>query len=1113
MRILYDASQSAREAAITRELADALRQGKKAVLFVPEQYSLEAERWVTRELKNVPRLRLDIVSFNRLAYRLVDNKRGFGRKLLNDSGYLMALQRIILAHGPDLATYGRIAGRTGFARETQAFLKEMKLSGIGPDQLRDSAEGEDTPELLVSKLKDLTLLYRAYEDWITSEYLDDADRLQLVDEALQADPLFTGKHVWLHGFRSFTHVEWQLISTIHSQAAQMTVSLGIPDPNAREEVFAPIRRTLDRLTELSRQEGFMTLVPCAAELETLPANLGNRVFGLDGEARRSLRLKAQVRRCVTPFQEAEGAAQVMLEWAQAYQLRWRDMMVVTPADPLWQENLARVCQRYGIPLYIDAKVPLSLHPLSRYLLDLVAVAQTTLNGEVVCRALKWGYSGVPREQVEHLENYVLARGIRGYRWGYSQSAPPHVAEAMAWVAESLGALAGDLVKDTGTDTRTDRLIGFLAETGVQAQLELERERMTDAGLLEEAQVQAQVWEEMMTVLEQVKTLVGSEALTLEDFGEILRAGLETVEIGVIPPTGDEVSTGTLFRSRSSQVKGLIILGANEGQLPAYDSGDGLLLNEEKQLLMTRGIPLESDRDTRGTEEEYALYELLSKVEDLLYVSCSLKDAAGERLQDSWFYERLASGAAGPEVTPYETPKDTPGHPAVFLNVLADLKRERIPLKPHQEAALARIREKAEWKGIIKTLEEGSAHRYQMALLEADTIDALIGKSLVLNATGLERYTRCPFAWFVRYGLKPQPRPRYSVEIPDMGTLFHMAVDHFIRQHGNEAWTKWSPEAMAAALEPVVQELARTYGHGILEDSARTRFLKKKVQRLSLRALTTLARQLDAGTFTIAGTELAFDMRPEKNGLPPLVLETDEGRRLVVQGRIDRVDLCTLADGTYGRVIDYKSGRPKFSLSDFAQGLELQLAVYLDVLRHSGGKLAPEGVRPAGFLYFYLDDPLVDPPDDRPETIDRHLYREMRMEGLLVEDLEVLRAMDRGLEESNQSAVIPVSLKQDGTPSSSSSVVSQEAMSALLAYAEEIIRKNGAAILKGDFGITPCQTEQGMTCATCDYMTLCQYDQRAEEAPRRILRKLSPGKALEQIMGRKDHERKVDNGTE
>lgn len=1113
MRILYDASQSAREAVITKELTDTLKQGRAAVLFVPEQYSLEAERWVTRELKDVPRLRLDVVSFDRLAYRLVDNKRGATRKLLSNSGYLMALQRIILSLESDLTTYGRIAGRTGFAKETQMFLKEMKLSGIGPEQLRSCADGEDTPELLVSKLNDLSLLYGAYEEWVASEYIDDTDRLHLVDEALQAERIFAGKSIWLHGFRSFTHVEWELIRTLHQQAAQLTVSLGIPDPEAKEDVFAPVRRTMERLTDLSVQEGSLSFVPCDGEGGEKSANLGDRVFGLESASQGKLRIIGHVNRCMTLFQETEAAAQVMLEWAQTHQLRWRDIMVVTPSDPLWQENLARVCQRYGIPLYIDAKVPLSLHPLSRYVLDLIMSAQSALNGEIVCRALKWGYSGITRDQVEHLENYVLARGIRSYRWEYSQPAPPEVAGNMVWVADILGSLAKDLTGNPGTVARTDRLIAFLSETGVPGILEQEQERLTAEERLEEAQVQAQVWEQLLEVLNQVKTLMGDEPLALEDYGEILRAGLETVEIGIIPPTGDEVSTGTLFRSRSSHVKGLLILGANEGQLPAYDSGDGLLLNEEKQLLVSRGIPLESDRDTRGTEEEYALYELLSKVEERLYVSCSVKDTGGERLQDSWFFERLISGAAGKEISGYEAPQDTPGHPAVFLSLLADLKREHIPLKAHQQAALERIRQQGGWSRIIETLEEGAAHRYQMAVLETDTIDALIGKTLVLNATGLERYTRCPFAWFVRYGLKPQPRLKYTVEIPDMGTLFHMAVDHFIRQNKDEPWTTWTPEEIGKALEPVVEELARHYGHGILEDTARNRFLKKKVQRLGLRALTTLARQLEAGSFEIAGTELAFDMRPEKSGLPPLVLETEDGRKLVVQGRIDRVDLCALPEGTYGRVIDYKSGRPKFSLSDFAQGLELQLAVYLDVLNRHGESLAPGGVIPAGFLYFYLDDPLVDPPDDRPEAIEKQLYREMRMEGLLVEDIDVLQAMDKGLAESNQSAVIPVSLKQDGTPSATSSVVSQDAMAALLTYAEDIIRKNGTAILDGEFSIAPCQTDQGMTCATCDYMTLCQYDQGAEEAPRRILRKMSPAKALEQIMGRKGHDHKVDSGTE
>ncbi len=1109
MRILYDASQSTREAVIARELADALKQGKAVSLFVPEQYTLETERWLSQALRGTPRLKLDIVSFNRLAHRMVDGKRGSARKLLNHSGTLMALQRIILDHQAQLVTYGRIAGRTGFVQEIEVLLKELKLSGIGPDQLQTYAQGEDTPALLAAKLKDLSLLYGAFEAWIASGYLDDADRLQLLDDVLGSELTFSGKSIWFHGFRSFTHVEWQLIRTLHEQAGQTTFSLGIPDTEAKAEVFAPVRRTLDRLTEMSHREGFLALVPCAGDGVSGNADLGDRVFSLNVLDGSTMKLMAEVNRCITPFQEIEAAAQVMLAWAQEMNWRWRDMMVVTPSDPIWQETLGRVCTRYGIPLYVDAKVPLSVHPMARYVLDLIAVAQSNLNGETVCRALKWGYAGVTREQAESLENHVLARGIRGYRWGYSQQAPPEIAAVMNWVADALGTLSRELADAADTAERTDRLIAYLNHSGIPEILDREREQLAEQGRLEEAQVQGQVWEQLLDILDQVKTLMGQESLTLDAYGEILQAGLETIEIGIIPPTGDQVSTGTLFRSRSSHVKGLIILGANEGQLPAYDSGDGLLLNEEKLLLVSRGMPLESDRDTRGSEEEYALYELLGKAEERIYVSCSLKDGSGERIQESWFFEKLVSESA---VSPYQARQDTPGHPAAFMGLLADLKRESIPLKARQRAALERLKEHGEWGRTLRTVEAGHAHRYQVPALEGATVETLMGQSLILNATGLERYSRCPFAWFVRYGLRPQPRKAYTVEIPDMGTLFHAAVDRFIRQNKEDAWESWPPEAMAKALEPVVDDLARNFGHGILEDTARNRFLKKKVQRLSLRALGTLARQLQAGSFEIAGTELAFDLRPEMGGLPPLVLETDAGQKLVIQGRIDRVDLCPLKEGTYGRIIDYKSGRPRFSLSDFAQGLELQLAVYLDVLNQHGTALVPEGIIPAGFLYFYLDDPLVDPQDDTPETLERELYRELRMEGLLVEDLQVLCAMDEALETARQSAVIPVSLKQDGTPSAVSSVISQDAMAALLTYAEGVIRKNGTAILAGEYAVAPCQTEKGMACLYCDYMALCQYDPGAEETPRRILRKMAPKKALEQIMGGQDHGHTVDNGT-
>lgn len=1099
MRIIANTDQSARDAQIAKEIEAALKNGNKALLWVPEQYTLESERWACRAFKGVPRIDFEVVSFNRLAHRYVDGRRGNTRKTLGSSGQLMALQRLILKNRDQLASYGRIAGKTSFALEMAALIKELKLSGVGSEALNDAGRWLDVPLMLTAKIQDIARIFSAYEAWSETGFMDETDRLKLMASVLDEEEPFRNCSIWFHGFRNFTQVEWNVLHVVHRQARAFTFALGIPDLQSSEKVYRPLIKTIDHLQRISSKEGAISWV---SEPASQSATLRDAIFV--GEFAGSVPPVPQVAcsRCGNPHHEIERAALKILEWVRLNNWKWKDIMVVTPSDREWQLALARIFSRYEIPCHADTKVPLSDQALSRYVLTMLEAVESGMDGETVCRGLKWGYSGIGKEQIENLENHVLARGIRGKRWGNHGEAPPGVSEAMAWVDEVIGDFKDALKAQKNADGRSDALIAFLEKTGVPAILALEQDGLAQSGNLREAQVQGQVWESVMDVIAQVRTLLNEETMDLGDYIAILRAGLESEEIGVIPPTADQVLTGTLFRSRSSHVKGLVVLGANEGQLPSYDSGDGLLLNDEKLILIQRGLALESDRDTRGQEEEYALYELLGKAEETLYVSCSRKSSTGEPLHPSWFYDAVEKfshvGARG------DGAKDAPIPPPAFLYKMAELRREGIPLSGINGQRAERLRNVSNWRDKVSVLEAGAAHRYQVAPLNKNHVDGLTGKSLIVSPTGLERYARCPFSWLVKHGLRPMERKTYAVAIPDMGMLFHAAVDGFVRAYGSESWEHWSASEVERALEPVVQAIASGYGHGVLDDNARNRFLKTKVKRLTLRALTALGMHLNAGDFEVVGTEVPFEINPEKSGFPPLVLQTEGGENIVVHGRIDRIDACRVSgemgEETYLRVIDYKSGRPKFSLSDFSHGLELQLAIYLDVANRNGSRYAHGNIRPAGFLYFYLDDPLVDPAEDTPSALERAIFRELRMEGVLIEDMKVLNAMDHQLSEQRNSSVIPVSLKQNGEVTSASSVVPEKVMTAILRYVEEHIRKQGTAIKSGCFPVSPCQTEKGMACDYCDYKALCQYDPSSEEEQRRVLRKLSGEKALEIIAG-------------
>lgn len=1097
LRLITGSCQQERENCIFAEIQQVLEQGGHPVLLVPEQFTLAMERQVARYFRGKPHKNLEVLSFDRLGHRLVDNRRGLGLTPVDPVGRLMAFQKAVLACREQLTAYRRIAGRPAFAMEADRMYRQLKFTGITGEAMVELGQKTAQQPLLAQKLQDLNRIFAVYEGWLENRYLDEADRIFLLNGTLAEERPFQGKSLWIHGFRSFTALEWQLMETLARQAAGITLSLDRELPGLEDApLFAPIRQTRDRFVRMAEQEGQLAEKTVEPDGRPWGQRVGAQVFGTVAPQAPSVPGVFWAH-CGDPEQEAALAARRILDWVRQKGWRWNEVLLITPGDEGYTRLIQRVFRRYGVPVFVDSTRSLASHGLCRFVLEALRAADGRLDGESVCAMLKWGYLEDDRSLLDQLENYVLARGIRGRRWReLAAEGGPELESLMLRTAERVESLSKAFRGSLQAATCVEALSAFLEAAGVRETLELRQQELQEAQQWEAMQEQAQIWNRFTEVLEQIRGILGDTELELPEFARILKTGLEAAEVGVIPPVLDAVSMGTLYRSRSGGVKGLVLLGANDGLLPAYSSGDDLFLNDEKLFLKELGLDLASDQESRAREEEYALYEMLSRVEAELLITCSVRSRAGEAMTPSWPFETLTGigtrwlGRDG----------DAPGYPADAVGRYAAALRQGRPVPRRERLLLDHLGRLPEWKPLLDQAEAGHRHRYQAAPLAGETVEALYGTGLTMNATGVEHYGRCPFAWYVRHGLKPQPRRTFQVTVPDLGILFHTCVDRFVRQCRQERldWAGWTAEEIGQKLDPIVEELAAQYGWGVLESSARNRFLKAKIRRLGLRALLTLGRHLQAGTFRIERTELAFSPNPEWDSLPPLVLETEDGRQLVVQGRIDRVDLCTIDGEPYARIIDYKSGRPKFSLSDFVHGLELQLAVYLDAVDRGGARLAGQPVVPAGFLYFYLDDPLVEQGDDNPQTAEQAVFRNLRMEGLLLGEPAVLEAMDSEAMEAGASAIIPVSVNKDGSFGKRSSVLSRADLKALLQYGEGIIRSVGESILEGQIAVQPCRTESDAACDRCDYRGVCQFDLAGEGDGYRLLKKLEPEAALERI---------------
>ena len=148
----------------------------------------------------------------------------------------------------------------------------------------------------------------------------------------------------------------------------------------------------------------------------------------------------------------------------------------------------------------------------------------------------------------------------------------------------------------------------------------------------------------------------------------------------------------------------------------------------------------------------------------------------------------------------------------------------------------------------------------------------------------------------------------------------------------------------------------------------------------------------------------------KGKYPPIIIELDSGEKVQLLGRIDRIDAMETTDGRYLRIVDYKSGSKDFKLSNVYYGLQLQLITYMDAIWSGVGQENDRPMMPGGMLYFRVDDPLIRTDGDMDEEeIERSIMKQLKMKGLLLADVKLIRSMDHEIDGS--SLILPAAINK------------------------------------------------------------------------------------------------------
>lgn len=1075
--------------AVLERLCQAGRE-RRQVLMVPEQQSHQAERALCKAGGDGVSLYAEVLSFSRLANRVFLAAGGVGEPELDSGGRLLLMYQAVKAVSPELTVYARPSRRPAFLENLLATVDELKSCCVQPQLLLQAGEEVDGPE--GDKLRDLGLICGAYQALTARTALDPRDRLTRAAEKLATCPWARDMDLWLDGFTDFTPQQGEVLAQLMAQAHQMTVTLTcdhLEEDEGGTGIFSPARRTAAMLLRLAKERGISCEVEnlsgdCSPKVSALN-KMERELFGPQGEPE-PCEGAVELHRALTPRSEVEWVASRIRTLVREEGLRYRDIEVTARDFASYQPLIESVFPRYQVPVFASAMTDI----LEKPILTLVTAALETVAGgyryDDVFRYLKTGLTDLPEEDRDLLENYVLKWNLRGSRWTQTKPWNMHprgygfpmteedkvllerLDRARRQVAEPLELLRKNINK-TG-ESQAIALYSFLEEIGLPERLEERVQALREREQPALAEEYRQLWEIVCGGLEQCAQLLGETPMELEEFAALFRLVLSQYDVGTIPVSLDRVTAGETTRQTGQHGKVLFLLGADDASIPQVSTPAGLLSDDDRSLLASYGLELNQTARDLLYREMTTVYLTCARPTQKLIVSWPGQSGAGDERRPCFLVERLRLLFSDLVV---EREEDLYGR-----------FRLQAPLPALEQAGRSQSAHDAllalpEYAPMVERLDR--AARWERGRLSRNAVERLYGHRVPMSASRMDKYKSCHFSYFMRYGLQAEPRKPASFTAPEYGTFVHYVLEHVLKDDAFQQTTLpgWEDEQdqerrdrVAELTRQAVEQYVREELGGLEQQSERFQYLFRRLLRSVQAVVDNVTQEIWASKFRPISFELGFGSGKD---LPPVELTVGDVT-LSITGFVDRVDGWEKDGRLYLRVVDYKTGRKSFDLTEVWNGLGLQMLLYLFTLEDRGGKFYGKPVEGAGVLYLPARNAIIKGSRSMSdEAWRRQLDKELTRSGLVLSDPAVLDAMEKPGEKGYR--FLPLKVSKSTGEISGEALATAEQLGKLGGHIQKVLEEICQEIAQGNIAADPFwRGPEKNACRYCDYAQACHFEE-------------------------------------
>lgn len=1127
LRFITGRSGAGKTTFMQREIAETLEQnplGAPIFIIVPDQMSFSVEHSLSVNFNLNGIIRAQVVTFKRLAWRILQETGGITRKEVDGFGYRMLVRSVLEENQEAFKLFRQAASKRGFTEQIGDLMKEFSKYCLDYETMSDlhrQLEAAKAPQTLLDKASDLSLLLTKIEEKLGTSYVDSEGHLTLLASQIQYADIVKGATIYVDGFENFTTIEYEIITELMKYGHRVTVVLPMDadfSSSADHELFFNPKRTRHNLQEIARAESIEREEDVHL---TMPLRYQNDDLRHVEAAFEQYPAQAKEAHGMVSFIEAaDPRAEIHAIARQIRALaiagkRYQDIALLYRQPEKYDELIETIFAHYEIPVFISRKKPMLHHPLIEFSRSVLEVVTTGWSYESIFRAVKTDLffphredKLIWRERADRLENYVLARGIHGSRWfddtswrvkryqGLELHTDVQTDEELAEEKE-LHRIR-DLIRtplkqfekrmkqaNNGRDV-AEALFLFMEELHVYDKIIDLRAEEEHAGRLLGATEHEQAWNDWIKVLDQFVLMFGERKIKIAEAVKILDEGFDSLEFTRIPPSLDQVTVSTIEISSYMNNDVVFVLGVNDGVLPQRIDNEGILSDVDREWFTRLGFELAPTSKMKLMDETYMAYRAFTAPRERLYISYPVADEEGKTLIPSLYIARIAQLLPGTPTTyavmdPFELTGEEErfayiSHPRAALPFAAmQLKKSahHAPISPEWQAVLAYYERDLYWKSVIGRIRQPMEKGNQTDRLNTEMTTGLYGKSFLSSVSRIESYYSCPFQHYASFGLKLKERSEYTLEAPAIGDLFHAALkwvsDETMRL--GKSWAELSREECWKMAREAVEAITPYFFNRILSSTNRYVYIKRKLTQIIQRTIYSLSTQAKATSFQPVAIEAGFGPGEK---LPPLEIPLRSGESMKLRGRIDRIDATEIKGKKYLRVVDYKSSARELNLAEVYYGLSLQMLTYLDVALEHADDLLGFIADPAGVLYMHVHNPMIRPGVElSADHLEDEIAKSFKMRGYLLESPEVAEAMDEEI--GSSSAIIPAALKKDGSFTKRSKVLAAEDLQMMRSYVRTRHQKAGDAMLLGDTRVYPYKLKEQMPCQFCAYRSVCQFD--------------------------------------